>query len=142
MPSNAQLDLTTANEGHVHSEGTSTRSFPFNIKTPIHVFNDKDLHLSMHALSSFTNNPINGTVVLDKYGFKAYDSLGNMFCSGPKKEDDKLWFLPENTSYVMPNTNSSTYGPNNDLSQSFNFNTCVDTLRTHAYDFSTPLLYY
>jgi len=113
VPSDSQLDLTTANGSHVYSEGTSTRSFPFDIKTPIHVFNDKDLHLSMHALCSFTNNPVNGTVVLDKHGFKAFDSSGNMFCSGPKQENDKLWFIPENASYVIPDTKSTKYDSNN-----------------------------
>ena len=96
VPTINQLDLTTANGSHVYSEGVSTKKFPFNVTTPIHVFNDKDLHLSMHALCSFTNHPINGTVTLDKFGFKAYDSFGNMFCSGAKNENDKLWFLPEN----------------------------------------------
>jgi hypothetical protein len=91
---NAQLDLTTANGGHVYSKGITSREFPLNIKTPIHVFKDEDLHLSMHALNSFTNHPVNGTVVLDKHCFKAYDSNGILFCTHPKDENDKMWFLP------------------------------------------------
>jgi hypothetical protein len=91
---NAQLDLTTANGSHVYSEGITSRKFSPMIKTHIHVFKDEDLHLSMHALNSFTNHPVNGTVVLDKNGFNAYDSNGTLFCTHPKNENDKLWFLP------------------------------------------------
>ena len=86
VPSYSQLDITTANGSHVYSEGITTREFPFGIKNPIHVFNDNDLHLSMHALSSFTNHPVNGTVALNKFVFKAYDSFGNLFSSGKKKK--------------------------------------------------------
>lgn len=109
---NAQLDLNTANGGHVYSEGISNREFSPNVKTAIHVFKDDDHHLSMHALNSFTNHLVNSTVILDKYGLKAYDSLGNMFCEGPKQENDKLWFLPNNTSHNMLDTNSFTYNSN------------------------------
>jgi hypothetical protein len=104
----AQLDLTTANGSHVHSKGISSREFPLKIKTPIHVFKDEDLHLSMHALNSFTNHPVNGTVVLDKHCFKAYDSSGTLFCTHPKNENDKMWFLPPNMPDIPDNQFSKT----------------------------------
>ena len=94
VPSHAQLDLTTANGGHVHSTGIATREFPFNTKHPIHVFNDNDLHLSMHSLNSFTNYPADGTVYFDKYGFKAFDSNNNLVCSNSKGENEKVWLMP------------------------------------------------
>ena len=107
-PSNAQLDLTTANGSHVYSKGITSREFSPMIKTPIHVFKDEDLHLSMHALSSFTNHPVNGTVVLNKNGFKAYDSNNNLFCTNPKKENDKLWFLPPDIPIIANIQSSET----------------------------------
>ena len=116
VPSYAQLDLTTANGGHVYSDGLTTREFPFGIKNPIHVLKDNDLHLSMHALNSFTNHPVNGTVILDKYGFKAYDSFGNLFSSGTKDENDKLWFIPSNGSFTtLDRYGSKTYDSSNNL---------------------------
>jgi hypothetical protein len=78
------------------------------IKTPIHVFKDEDLHLSMHALNSFTNHPVNGTVVLDKNGFNAYDSNGTLFCTHPKNENDKLWFLPPDIPIIANIQSSDT----------------------------------
>lgn len=107
IPSHSQLDLTTANGGHVYSEGIAIRNFPCNVRNSIHVFNNNDLHLSMHALNSFTNNPTNGTVVLDRFGFKIYNSDGNLYYSGIKNENDKLWFLPPDNNHINLHSNIS-----------------------------------
>ena len=60
----------------------------------INVFDDDKLSMSMHALSDFTNYPANGTVILDKFGFKVVDAANNTVCSNSKGEYDKLWFMP------------------------------------------------
>jgi hypothetical protein len=92
-----------ADGAQIQSMGRATRKFmdKNNHLLQVHninVFDDDKLSMSMHALSDFTNHPANGTVILDKHGFKVVDSTNNIVCSNSKGEHDKLWFMPGSTS--------------------------------------------
>ena len=96
----ARLHIMAANGGQLQSHGIATRSFqPTNTKLPaqehtLHIFNDDDLTMSMHAMSDFTNHPANNTVTLNKYGFQVVDDVGNIICQNSKGVNDKMWFMP------------------------------------------------
>ena len=79
--------------------GRATRQFSYkdnqSLQTHnINVFDDEKLSMSMHAMSDFTNHPANGTVILDRFGFKVINQANDVICSNSKGEHDRLWFMP------------------------------------------------